>query len=169
MTFQRVGPGTAAAISPAMRTSLALLVLLSAPVIAHADGKRSSAAEPVITQPLPRALTIADVKAEVKPFHDDIGKCYVDGAGDTRGAGHLELVFEVSRHGNVARLEVVTPGLSAKQAKKIEACVRPLLAAVKFPARKTHTTATVPYFYQRTDAPSCGPQPTCWDPKGCKT
>jgi hypothetical protein len=26
----------------------------------------------------------------------------------------------------------------------------------------------VPYFYQRTDAPHCGPQPPCWDPKGCR-
>jgi hypothetical protein len=156
----------AASPPPKMRTSLALLAVLATSTLAHADAKRSSAAEPA--QPLAQALSIGDVKAEVKPFNDAIGACYIDGAADTRGAGQLQLVFTISRHGGVEQLDVVTPGLSAKQAKKIEACIRPALAAVRFPARKTFTTATVPFFYQRTAAPNAGPQLSCWDPKGCK-
>ena len=35
--------------------------------------------------------------------------------------------------------------------------------------RKTFTTATIPYFFQRTAAPNAGPQLSCWDPKGCRT
>jgi hypothetical protein len=149
-----------------MRTSLIALALLSTTAVAHADARRSSAAEPAAPQP--HALSVGDVKSEVKPHDDAIGKCYVDALGETRGAGHLDLVFTVSRHGIVQQLDIVTPGLAPKQAQQIEACVRPLLAAVKFPARRTHTTATVPYFYQRTAAPNAGPQLSCWDPKGCK-
>lgn len=149
-----------------MRISLTLLALLSTTALAHADAKRS-AAEPVT--PRPYALSIGDVTAEVKPFHDAIGTCYIAALGDTRGAGHLDLVFTISRHGIVQQLDIIAPGLAAKQTKQIEACVRPVLANVAFPSRRTHTTARVPFFYQRTAAPNSGPQLSCWDPKGCKT
>jgi len=47
----------------------------------------------------------------------------------------------------------------------IDACVQ---ATVTFPARRTWTTATVPYFLLHTDAPNAGPQLSCWDPNGCR-
>jgi hypothetical protein len=45
--------------------------------------------------------------------------------------------------------------------------VRHAVEAVTFPARRTYTTATVPYFFQRTAAPNAGPQESCWNERGC--
>jgi len=39
------------------------------------------------------------------------------------------------------------------------------VTSIAFPARKVFTTATVPYFFQRTPGP--GPQLSCWNPNGC--
>lgn len=123
----------------------------------------STASAETIAPPA-RDLTVGEVKAEVMPHSDAIGACYV-GAG---AAGELRIVLTVSRQGAVRELDVVTPGLPAKQAKRIDSCIRPLLHDVKFPARKTTTTATLPFYYQRTAAPGAGPQPSCWDAKGCR-
>ena len=40
----------------------------------------------------------------------------MDRTPEVRGAGHLELVLTVSRHGELQHLDVKTPGLPAKLA-----------------------------------------------------
>lgn len=137
-----------------MRLALAVLAVLAA--TAAAD-------------PKPRALTAADVSTQLAPFADQIEHCYLDRTADVRGAGQLEIVLTVTRHGSVESLDVKTPGLAVKLAKQIDGCIRETIQGVAFPARKTFTTATVPFFFQRTAAPNAGPQPSCWDPKGCRT
>ena len=119
--------------------------------------------------PKPRALTPADVTSQLAPFADQIEHCYLDRTTEIRGAGQLELVLTVTRHGSVESLDIKTPGLATKLAKQIDGCIREMIASVAFPARKTFTTATVPFFFQRTAAPNAGPQLSCWDPKGCRT
>ncbi len=118
--------------------------------------------------PKPRALTPGDVTAQLAPFADRIEHCYLDRTTEIRGAGQLELVLTVTRHGSVEAIDVRTPGLAAKLAKQIDGCIRETIESVAFPARKTFTTAAVPYFFQRTAAPNAGPQLSCWDPKGCR-
>lgn len=137
-----------------MRLALAIIAVLA--TTAAAD-------------PKPRALTAADVSTQLAPFDEKIQHCYLDRTPEVRGAGELQLVLTVTRHGSVESLAIKTPGLAAKLAKQIDGCIRETIATVAFPARKTFTTATVPYFFQRTDAPNAGPQRSCWDPKGCRT
>ncbi len=136
-----------------MRLALAAILLFTA----------TAAADPKA-----RALTAADVSTQLAPYADQIEHCYLDRTAEVRGAGQLEIVLTVTRHGSVESLAVKTPGLPTRLAKQIDGCIRETVASVAFPARKTFTTATVPFFFQRTDAPNAGPQLSCWDPKGCR-
>jgi hypothetical protein len=113
------------------------------------------------------ALSPQDVQAKLKPMSNDIERCYMDHTADLRGAGHLALVLTVSKHGILEQVSVQTPGVAPKVAKQIDGCIRETIATVAFPAKRTSTTATVPYFFQRTAAPNAGPQLSCWDPAGC--
>ena len=114
-----------------------------------------------------RGLTSDEVKAELRPVSEQIEHCYTDNTREVTGAGHLDLVFTVSHRGGLDKLEVKTPGLSARVAKRVERCIREAVTPVSFPPRKGWTNATVPYFFQRTRAPNAGPQLSCWSPDGC--
>ena len=118
--------------------------------------------------PLQAALTPDEVQATVRLVSEELEHCYMDRTPEVRGAGHLDLVFTISRHGTVEKLDVKTPGLAPRVAKEIDGCVRAAVAPISFPARKTFTTATVPFFFQRTAAPNSGPQLSCWNPNGCR-
>ncbi|MBL0217505.1 MAG: hypothetical protein IPQ07_26980 [Myxococcales bacterium] len=137
-----------------MRLALATTLLFAATTAAAAD-------------PKPLSLSAADVSGQLAPYAEQIEHCYLDRTPDVRGAGQLQLVLTVTRHGSLEALEIKTPGLAAKLAKQIDGCIRETIETVAFPARRTFTTATVPYFFQRTLAPNAGPQLSCWDPKGC--
>lgn len=137
-----------------MRLALATTLLFAATATAAAD-------------PKPLSLSAADVSGQLAPYAEQIEHCYLDRTPDLRGAGQLQLVLTVTRQGSLEALEIKTPGLAAKLAKQIDGCIRETIETVAFPARRTFTTATVPYFFQRTLAPNAGPQLSCWDPKGC--
>ncbi len=113
------------------------------------------------------SLSAKDVRTELAPVHDAIEHCYLDRTTDVRGAGQLELVLTISRHGILEQLDVKTPKLSTKTSKDIDACIRTAVGTITFPVRRTWTTATVPYFFQRTAAPDAGPQLSCWSASGC--
>jgi hypothetical protein len=117
--------------------------------------------------PKPVALSVTDVSAQLQPIAHDIEHCYLDRAAEIRGAGKLDLVLTITRKGAIESLAVKTPGLPVKLAKQIDACIRPIVEPVAFPARKTFTTATIPFFFQHTAAPGAGPQESCWDAAGC--
>lgn len=138
-----------------MRTWPALAILLAA-TTAAAD-------------PKPHALSTADVTAQLAPLSDDIQRCYLDRAAEIKGAGKLDLVLTVTRKGVIESLAIKTPGLPVKLAKQIDGCIRPLVEPVAFPARRTFTTATIPFYFQHTAAPGAGPQLSCWDAAGCPT
>jgi hypothetical protein len=118
-------------------------------------------------QPKERTLEPVEVEAHVKPYFTGIEKCYVDAVGEMRGAGKLELDLVIHRDGSVFSLKVATPGLDMRQSQRVETCVRSAVANVKFPMRRDFTTAIVPYFFQKTNAPNAGPIQSCWSPKGC--
>lgn len=157
MRSREVARGTAAATLDDMRIALPIVLVLSATSIATADTKPAANLAP------------SEVEASVKPLVADIERCYLDSAGDTRGAGHLQIALAIHRTGLLDSIDVATPGLPAKLARKVDSCVRPLVEKLRFPARRNSTTAIVPYFFQRTDAPNAGPQLSCWNPKGCKS
>lgn len=134
-----------------MRIAIALAILLL-PALASADE---------------RSLSAKDVQAKLEPMATQIESCYLERTTDIHGAGHLDLVLTVSRHGILENLAVKTPGIPTKLAKQIDGCIRETIGQVSFPARRVTTTATVPFFFQRTAAPNAGPQLSCWSPTGC--
>lgn len=115
----------------------------------------------------PRSLSVADIAAQLAPVSPEIERCFLDRASST--GGKLELTLTVTRKGAIESLEIKTPGLAAKTSKEIDGCVRPLVEPVSFPARKTFTTATIPYLFQKTNTPGAGPQESCWSAAGCPT
>ena len=135
-----------------MRLTTALFAVALAPVAAFAD---------------PAALSKDDVTARLKPVTDDIAHCYLDRAASIRGAGKLSIELDIARSGALRDLSVKTPGLPSRLAKQIDGCIREAIATVSFPARKTFTTATVPYFFQHTAAPGAGPLLSCYAATGC--
>jgi hypothetical protein len=112
-------------------------------------------------------LSSAAVTEEVNAVYPELRRCYVDLAGDVRGAGHLDVTLGIARHGSVFSVEVATPNLPRWLAKKIDTCVRTAVADLRFPVSRRDTTAVVPFFFQRTWAPGAGPQLSCWNPNGC--
>jgi hypothetical protein len=118
-----------------MRTCLVGFVIASAttPVFADAPG-----------------LEAKEVRAQLRSVTTELERCYVERTTEIRGAGHMDLVFDISRYGIVEHLRVMTPGLPARLGKEIDACVRTVVESVAFPVKKTFTTATVPYYLQRT-------------------
>lgn len=136
-----------------MRT-LALLTVLLAASTAAADKP-------------PQALSVSDITAQLAPVSQDIERCFLDRASAT--GGKLELVLTVTRKGAIESLAIKTPGVAAKAAKQIDGCIRPLVEPVSFPARRTFTTATIPYVFLKTTTPGSGPQPSCYDAAGCPT
>ncbi len=126
----------------------------------------SALAEPQVKEKFLEPETVA---ASMQPLRADIQQCYLAEAADAKGAGKLEITLVIARDGFVMTATTSMPGLSAKTAKKIDACIQPLVKAVMFPVRRNDTTAVVPFLFMRTDSPGSGPQESCWDPKGCHT
>jgi len=134
-----------------MRTTLLSLAFVLAAAPAFADD----------------ALSAQDVQHQLGPVSAQIESCYLERTADVRGAGHLDLVLTVSRHGILENLAVKTPGLAPKIQKQIDNCIRETVEKVSFPAKRTQTTATVPYYFQHTYAPNAGPQLSCFSAAGC--
>ncbi|HWO20432.1 MAG TPA: hypothetical protein VNO30_16800 [Kofleriaceae bacterium] len=148
-----------------MRISwLSIVILVATAGVAQAE-HRSSASERA--RATDRALSQTEIDAQVKPVSAEISKCYVDAVAGTQGGGKLLVQLEIHRRGRLDSVSVSTPGLPAKTARRIEACVRGLVEPIEFPARRTSTTAVLPFFFQRTATPNAGPQQSCWNPRGC--
>ncbi len=114
-----------------------------------------------------RSLSASDITAQLRPISPEIERCYLERTAEVRGAGHLAIVLTIDKHGILDQLSVKTPGIAARVSKQIESCIRETVAPMSFPKKRVTTTATVPYFFQRTVAPNAGPQLSCFDPAGC--
>jgi hypothetical protein len=112
-------------------------------------------------------LEAGDITTRVAPHNPEIERCYLDEIGTSRRPGRLDLTFEIARDGAVLSVKAAATGLSTKLAHKVEACIHASVDGIEFPVRRNDTTAVVPYFFQKTDAPNAGPQLSCWNPKGC--
>jgi hypothetical protein len=123
------------------------------------------AAAPAVAERPPHALSVADITTQLAPVSQDIERCFLDRASAT--GGKLDLVLTVTRKGQIESLVVRTSGLAPKVAKQIDGCVRALVEPVSFPARRTFTTATIPFLFHKTTAPGAGPQLSCWNAAGC--
>jgi hypothetical protein len=135
-----------------MRALLALLVLASAASTALAN---------------PVSLSASDVTTALQPFSDKIEHCYLDHTANVYGLGKLSVELSVSRKGALETIAIKAPGLDTAVGVKVASCIVDTLDGISFPARRTHTTATVPYFFQRTA--DVGPFESCWKAEGCST
>ena len=114
-----------------------------------------------------RELSSNAVSERVDAVYPELRRCYVDTAGDVRGAGHLDVTLGIARHGSLFSVDVSTPDLPRQLAKKIDACVRAAVAELRFPTSRRDTTAVVPFYFQHTFARGAGPAYSCWNPNGC--
>ena len=57
--------------------------------------------------------------------------------------------------------------LAVDTARQVAACVRGVVAPLRFPTKKSFNTIVVPFYFQHTTAPGAGPQLSCWDARGC--
>ena len=126
-------------------------------------------AVPVAAQPgppppaPPRTLTAAELSRYIEPYVPEVRACYLTRVPARQGTGELRLELVVAPDGSVRRLGVVAPGV---RGKKLEACVRAAAASWHFPVRPGHTTAAIPFYFQRTRG-NTGPYPGCASPRGC--
>lgn len=150
-----------------------ILVTLMVAGTAHADVKQpvvqkaitaSAAGKPDDAHTLSRT----EIDARMKPLSAQLQRCYLEVASDVRGAGKLDVTLTVHRNGQLWSVETSLPGLSASTAKKVDACVKTVVAGTTFPTKKSFTTVVVPFLFQHTAAPNSGPQMSCWDPNGCR-
>ena len=132
---------------------------------AHADGT-VAAIGPALRERPERYLTTSDVASVVGDRAADIERCYLDATGARRG-GKLDVMFTIARNGSVLSVDTAAPGLPVVAAHRMHTCIRTAIEGLAFPARRNDTTAIVPYYFQRTDAPNAGPQLSCWNPRGC--
>jgi hypothetical protein len=162
----------AALVDPALTTrpgaglSTGELGLTAARAAAPADGTVAAIAPALRDRP-ERYLTTSDVATVVGDRSADIERCYVDAMGASRRGGKLDVMFTIARNGSVLSVDTAAPGLSAVATHHMHACIRTAVEGLAFPARRNDTTAIVPYYFQRTDAPNAGPQLSCWNPRGC--
>ncbi len=136
-----------------MRALLALLVLPFAASTALADN--------------PVSLSARDVTSTLAPYANKIEHCYLDHTTDVYGAGKLSVELTVTRKGALETIAIKTPGLDTKVGVKVAGCIVDTLDGVTFPKRRAQTTATRPYFFQRTAAAGAGPIESCWKAEGC--
>jgi hypothetical protein len=134
-----------------------------------AAGELTSARDSVAPRP-PRKqahLSASDVAALVAPHGPAIERCYLDAVGGVRRTSQLDLMFVIARQGHVLSVDIGAPAASPLAVDAMVRCIRSAVDSLHFPERRNDTTAIVPYVFQRTEAPSAGPQLSCWNPKGC--
>jgi hypothetical protein len=150
-----------------MRTLLVTLLLANAS-IALAEEPASSRVKNLQTDE--RWLTAAEIERYAAPYLPEIKQCYLAHARPARTAtGNLALRLVVFRNGTVIESTVDAPGVTGKRLRELDHCVRAKVATWHFPMRKYSTTAILPYYFLKLDLPGTGPQPSCWNPRGCKT
>ncbi len=113
-------------------------------------------------------LSTADISAQVSPHALEIEHCYLDQASAARQGGALDLTLTIGSDGSLVALKAAAAGLSVRTTHKIESCVRQVVSAVEFPARRNDTTVVVPFLFHKTHAAGAGPIESCWSAAGCR-
>ena len=115
-----------------------------------------------------RSLTADQVQRYAESYYPMIRACYFEHGRAVRGStGELALKLVVHRGGHIHDVTVDAPGVTGKQLRKLESCIRLQVIGWHFPVRKDFTTAILPYYFMYLDIPGAGPQYSCWNPRGC--
>ena len=114
------------------------------------------------------SLTADQIQHYAASYYPMIRACYFEHGRVARGAtGELALRLVVHRGGHIHDVAVDAPGVTGKQLRKLEACIRLQVLGWHFPVRRDFTTAILPYYFLYLDIPGAGPQYSCWNPRGC--
>lgn len=131
-----------------------------------------AAATDAVGEPRPARLAAfldaGDVTAQVAPHTAALERCYLTHITDARDAGHLDVLFEIGRDGQVRSVATAAGGLSPAATRQVTSCIHAIARTVQFPARRNDTTVVLPYYFQNTTAPNAGPQLSCWNATGCR-
>ena len=138
-----------------------LALLLGGP----ASGAAQSSPNP--DQPDKPSLTAKELETYFEPYVPEVKKCWLTHAKGPDVKGELRLELVIHNHGHVRRFAFMAPGVVGKPLAKLDACLRKLSKKWSFPQRGGFTTAVIPFYYQRTNAPGAGPEGTCRTKRGC--
>lgn len=163
-----IDPARAPRAGASLTTGELGLTAARAPAPAAAADGTLLAVAPALRERPERYLTTSDVTTVVGDRAADIERCYLDAVGASRRGGKLDVMFTIARNGSVLSVDTAAPSLSAVAAHRMHTCIRTAVEGLTFPSRRNDTTAIVPYYFQRTDAPNAGPQLSCWNPRGCQ-
>lgn len=149
-----------------MRALREILILTAATVAwthdASADRTRSLGVE--------RSLTAADIEYYAAPYLPAIKACYVEHGRPAPGStGELALNLAIHRDGGITGVTIEAPGVRGRWLRELTRCVRTQVATWHFPVRRDPTTAILPYYFLHLNIRGAGPQPSCWNPRGCAT
>jgi hypothetical protein len=115
-----------------------------------------------------RSLSADQVQRYAESYYPMIKACYFEHGRVARGAtGELALKLIVHRGGHIHDVSIDAPGVTGKQLRKLENCIRLQVMGWHFPVRRDFTTAILPYYFLYLDVPGAGPQYSCWNPRGC--
>lgn len=114
-----------------------------------------------------RTLSAKEVQTYFEPYVPDVRQCYADHARGRAAAGELRLELIIHPNGAVVRFGFSAPGVEKPWLRRLDTCLRRLVPSWRFPSRHGFTSAVLPFFLQRTNAPGAGPIESCWDLRGC--
>ena len=139
--------------------AVALLAGLAGPSLAQST--------PNPDQPDKPSLTAKELETYFEPYVPEVKKCWLTHAKGPDVKGELRLELVIHNHGHVRRFAFMAPGVVGKPLARLDACLRKLSKKWSFPQRGGFTTAVIPFYYQRTNAPGAGPEGTCRTKRGC--
>jgi hypothetical protein len=115
------------------------------------------------------SLTAAEVERYAAPYRRAIKGCYLEHGQPAKTAtGELALRLNVHRDGDVLDVAIDAPGVTGKRLRGLARCVRAQVATWHFPVRRNPTSVILPYYFLELALPGTGPQPSCWNRRGCR-
>jgi hypothetical protein len=150
-----------------MRTFILAAMLLSSNTVWGGESRESRSAPTHDHEP---ALTKEEVQRYTAVYFPEIRSCYVvHGHGAKHATGELSVRIVVRPSGNIHEVTIAAPGVVGARLRGLTRCIHSQVDTWRFPVRRYFTTATLPYYFMHHDIAGTGPQPSCWNPRGCRS
>lgn len=147
------------------RRALWVLFLLLVPATDAIAGETRTRRSPAAADD-ELVLPSAAVSAAVEPWVPDVRACWLRFASRrARADGNLRIELIIDPTGMVWRHRAVFAG---PRSRGLERCLAGVVDQWRFPMRRGHTHAAVPFLLRASAAPGAGPRRSCWSPRGCR-
>ncbi|MGZ3427393.1 MAG: AgmX/PglI C-terminal domain-containing protein, partial [Polyangia bacterium] len=94
-----------------------------------------------------RELSQEEIDGVFRPAQSAISHCITEAVGDyPLESGKIEVAFRVERNGSVKKIRVTAPQLLMRRG--FTGCVRPVVAALRFPSSGGANVVTYPFALQ---------------------